>query len=155
MQCLKLKSHTKTTPKHEEKEQKIASKIKDKADDLLDMHKEELTCSENGQWDIKKAVRQPVIGSHNAYEIGPRGEGKASHAKYHGGDPRHVDTKGPKTRAGNEREIPDTVAYVPGSSRSKQTANKPKTFTSGVSDLSTHYDVNESGRGGKVKLNKK
>ena len=39
-------------PKHEAKEKKIASKVKEEAQDLLDMHKEELMCSANGQWKL-------------------------------------------------------------------------------------------------------
>lgn len=64
---------------------------------------EELTCSENGQWNIEKAVRQPNMGSPAVYENKPTKEGAAKPKKYQGGDPRHAD-KGP-TRAGNEREF--------------------------------------------------
>ena len=45
----------KDDPHHEAKEKKIASKVKAEAQDLLDMHKEELMCSANGQWNIKGA----------------------------------------------------------------------------------------------------
>lgn len=46
----------KDDPHHEAKEKKIASKVKADAQDLLDMHKEELTCSANGQWSLKKGT---------------------------------------------------------------------------------------------------
>lgn len=51
----KMEEPHKDDPKHEEKEKKAASKIKSEAEDILDMHKEELMCSANGQWSLKKA----------------------------------------------------------------------------------------------------
>jgi hypothetical protein len=44
-------------PKHEKKEQDKAKKIKEKAEEILDMHKGE-TCSfaKNGQWSLNKAI---------------------------------------------------------------------------------------------------
>jgi len=42
-------------PKHEEKEQKKAKKIKEKAEEILDMHKgESCSISKNGQWKLDK-----------------------------------------------------------------------------------------------------
>lgn len=51
----------KDDPNHEKKEKKIASKIKAEAKDLIDMHKEELMCSANGQWYLKKDAANPAL----------------------------------------------------------------------------------------------
>lgn len=61
MKLVKEDEPHKDDPKHEEKEQKIASKIKAEASDLMDMHKEELMCSANGQWSLKKDAANPKL----------------------------------------------------------------------------------------------
>lgn len=66
-----------------------ASKIADKM-----LQKEELTCSENGQWNIvEKAVKSPDIKADDV-KYGNTENLKGTHikpAKYQGGDPKHAD----------------------------------------------------------------
>lgn len=57
----KIEEPHKDDPNHEKKEKKAASKIKEEAEDILDMHKEELTCSANGQWSLKKDAANPAL----------------------------------------------------------------------------------------------
>lgn len=57
----KIDEPHKDDPNHEKKEKKAASKIKAEAEDILDMHKEELMCSANGQWHLKKDAANPAL----------------------------------------------------------------------------------------------
>ncbi len=62
MEKAEMEEPHKDDPNHEKKEKKAAKKIKDEAEDILDMHKmEELTCSANGQWSLKKDAVNPAL----------------------------------------------------------------------------------------------
>lgn len=62
MEKAEMEEPHKDDPNHEKKEKKAAKKIKDEAEDILDMHKmEELTCSANGQWSLKKDAANPAL----------------------------------------------------------------------------------------------
>lgn len=98
----------KDDPHHEAKEKKIASKIKSEAQDLADMHKEELMCSANGQWSLKKkhvgfkALESKLeheghsekSAGNIAYAIGAKKYGKAGMAdKAHKGESPEQEEK--------------------------------------------------------------
>lgn len=116
--------------------EKKHGEAKDKDSAYKDMNVEK-GCSDyavkfekNGQWRMEKKVREPSYGSASAYENPVNVEGAAKEKKYQGGDPRHAETRGYKTKAGLEREIPEGK----------------KTFTSGSSGLRDRTKLNETTR---------
>lgn len=85
---------------------------------------EKLVKHKNGQWVLTKVVRKPSYGSIEVHEGIQREDAPLREKKYQGGDPKHQDRAGVKTKAGNEKEysMPDTKG-------------KPKGITGGASGL--------------------
>lgn len=53
--------------------------------------------------ELIKSVRKPAFSSPSTMENAPTSEGAAKKAKYQGSDPRHYDSRGNKTKSGDER----------------------------------------------------